>query len=148
MLELMRSEFQTIDHVDIEAEQKLRAFEITSRNGLKLIALVVSDNSLFIPLSIDRSIDTDLNDNRLLASEANMSALPVSYFDPEYVQKVCNGMGLPFNGCTQGIYSDGQVMGRLGGIHIYCSGCELEPAGLLVKLRDVGIDLKFEEIEL
>lgn len=90
-----------------------KTVKIENSKGQTLLGVLV-DKSIAIPLSASDETDYDL---KVMVS-TNLTVLGLSPRQ-KAVEAACNLMGLPFNGNTDGFYSDGNVIGFINTVHIH-----------------------------
>ncbi len=87
--------------------------EISRGESVKFLGFIV-DKSIIIPLSSGKDSDDDL----ALIAGANMEVIRTNTKDTSH-EASCHLLGLPYNGQTLGLYSDGQNFGQIDAIHIH-----------------------------
>lgn len=132
--------------VRVETDPRLRAFEIKrAGHPVKLIALVVKDGSLFIPLIANKNAYT-AGDNRALAAKTNYAAC-LGLDKKSLFSGVANKvLKMPYYGHVNGVYCDGQAIDGLNGLHLF-SEEKNDPEELLQRIFSSQRMIMYEEIE-
>jgi len=88
---------------------------IQNIKGDVLVGILV-ENSIAIPLSATDETDYNLK----VITQANL--VSIGNTKESFPEAACHMMGLPFNGQTGGIYSDGNAIGQINAVHIHSNG--------------------------
>ena len=101
--------------------KKLHLLDITNRsNGKKVSAIVLTDNSIFIPLIIVRGLEVESTDPIVIVTEANIASFPSGLRVGKRIEKARDDFGLIYNGgLGEGVRSHVEGIGAFAGIHIF-----------------------------
>ncbi|MGA3292023.1 MAG: hypothetical protein ABSC49_02635 [Candidatus Microgenomates bacterium] len=92
--------------------------KIENEEGKSLLGILV-DKSIAIPLSVN----SESEDSLKTLVQTNLLELELNHGE-NVSQKACHLIGLPFNGLTDGFFSDGSAIGNetIVAVHIYPEG--------------------------